>query len=121
MPAAVYLPTARLACTFTLCCTNDDKPLFWLAIMMPAADCPTLVMVLDMLKVPAWTLLPPPAPPDPPLPTPAFAVPPVPPPAPPVPVAPAAPAAPVLVPVAPVAPAAPCAVPPVEPPFVALP
>ena len=34
----VLAPTARLACTFTLCCTSEAMPLFWLAIMMPAAD-----------------------------------------------------------------------------------
>ena len=43
-------------------------PLFWLATMMPAADWPTLVMVLDRLKVPALTVLLPPAPPTPPVP-----------------------------------------------------
>ena len=48
-----YRPTARLACTFTLCCTSEEMPLFWLAIMMPAADCPTLVMLLAMLNDPA--------------------------------------------------------------------
>jgi len=37
--------------------------LFWLTVMMPAADWPTDVMVLDMLKVPALTLLLPPLPP----------------------------------------------------------
>lgn len=61
-----YLPTARLACTLTLCWIIELMPLFWLAIMIPAADCPTLVMVLAMLKEPALTELLPPAPPVPP-------------------------------------------------------
>ncbi|MTW13700.1 hypothetical protein GM658_24110, partial [Pseudoduganella eburnea] len=70
-----HLPTARLACTFTLCCTSEDMPLFWLTTMMPAADWPTLLMVFDMSKVPALTLLVPPAPPVPPVPAPPVAVP----------------------------------------------
>lgn len=56
----------RLDCTLMLCCTIAAMPLFWLAIMMPAADCPTLVIMLDRLKTPPSTLTGPPAPPAPP-------------------------------------------------------
>ena len=53
-------PTLRLACTFTLCCTSEDMPEFWLETMIPAPLVKLLAMLLDMLKLPASSAIAPP-------------------------------------------------------------
>src|SRR5574338_340183 len=92
----------RLACTLTPCCVRAPMPEFWLITMMPAADCATPDMLLDMSKVPASAVRVPPLPPVPlpPVPLPPVRVPPLPPlpPVPPWPLPPAPPLPPVALP-----------------------